>query len=278
LGGGPARVRTPGPLARHKKRHHAERPRDRHCHGGPEKPCRRERRSAAEGRPQPPQQPSPATVGDDGRLVIGDLRLSADDIKSIMAEKAQRDSRIANAPKDAASYALDLPENFELPVGAEGWQWNTDDPMTAALFDHAKEFAFKHGLDQSAFSQMISLYASHEVAEAARFNEARRGEIEKLGANAAVRVDSVATWLDAMVGSELSSALTRTMFTSNQVRAFERLMRSFVSQGVSGNPAGARDGAHGREPARLSEEAYSRLSFTEKQQYAAQFDQSRFSR
>ena len=52
------------------------------------------------GRQQPqPTEAGPASV-DGGKLAIGNLRLSADDIKGILAEKAARDSRAANTPGD----------------------------------------------------------------------------------------------------------------------------------------------------------------------------------
>jgi hypothetical protein len=226
----------------------------------------------AEGQPQP--QPGPAAVVD-GKLVVGDLSLSADDIKSILAEKAARDSRAANRPADAGGYSLDLPSDFELPPGVAGWRWNLDDPTTAALLGQAKEWAFAHRLDQPAFSGLLGLYVANQIADQQRFDAARKAEIGKLGSAVATRVDAVNTWLESQLGSELAGALRKTMFTADAVRGYERLMRNYVSQGVYGNPAGGRDGA-GSQPERLSDEAYARLSYAEKQEYASRFDQRQF--
>jgi hypothetical protein len=236
------------------------------------RPAQRRRRGRAPGDQQP--QPGPASVAD-GKLRVGDLSLSADDIKSIMAEKAQRDSRAANTPKDAAGFDLSLPADFVLPPGVAEWKWDTETPTTAATLGAAKNFAFEHGLDQPAFSKLLALYASHEIAEQNRFNAARAAEVGKLGTNAAARIDSVNVFLESQVGSELAGELRRTMVTSGQVKAYEKLMRNFSSQGVSGNPAAARDGA-GAGPERVSDEAYNKMSYAERQAYAARFDQRQF--
>jgi hypothetical protein len=217
-------------------------------------------------------QRGPAAVGADGKLVVGDLTLSADDIKSILAEKAARDSRAANRPADAGGYSLDLPGDFELPPGIAEWRWNVDDPTTAALLGSAKEWAFANGLDQPAFSKLLGIYAGHQITEERRFSEAKAAEVGKLGTNAAGRVDAVNTWLESQVGSQLAHELRRTMVTAGQVKAYEQLMRNFVSQGVSGNPGAGRDGAH-NQPPKVDQTTYDRMSYAEKQAYAAQFAQ-----
>jgi hypothetical protein len=63
-----------------------------------------------------------ATVAEDGRLKIGSLVLSDADIQQIMTEAGAREARKATMPADAASYALDLPADFQLPQGME-WKW-----------------------------------------------------------------------------------------------------------------------------------------------------------
>jgi hypothetical protein len=134
-----------------------------------------------------------------------------------------------------------------------------------------QEFAFAHGLDQSGFSKMLAIYANRQLAEAAHFNQARRAEIEKLGSAAAARVDAMNMFLESQLGSELAGALRKTMFTADSVRAVERLMRNYVSQGVYASPGAARDGAHGRGPEKLSDEAYGKLSYHQKIQYAEDY-------
>jgi hypothetical protein len=112
----------------------------------------------------------------------------------------------------------------------------------------------------------------HQLREQAAFNQARSAEITKLGSNAAGRVDAIGTWLDAMLGSKSAAALRKSLLLSEQVVAYEKLMRAFVSQGVSGNPGGGRDGAHG-QPERLSDADYQKLSYHEKIEYAQRFQQ-----
>jgi hypothetical protein len=207
--------------------------------------------------------------------VVGDMTLTADQVKAILAEKAARDSRAATMPKDAASYDLSLPQDFQLPVGMSEWKWNTEDPVSAALLGQAKEFAHAHGLDQPAFSKMLGLYASHQIADEQRFSEAKRAELSKLGPNAPTRVDAVVTWLQSQVGSKLADTVRRSLFTADQIVAFEKIMRNFVSQGIGGNVGGGRDPG-GAGPERISDEAYAKLSYSEKQAYAARFDQRQF--
>jgi hypothetical protein len=130
-------------------------------------------------------------------------------------------------------------------------------------------------MSQEGFGKMLSIYAAEKIRENQAFATARQGEIAKLGVNAPTRVDAIGTWLEAQLGGDLAGALRNTLYTSKQVEAFEGLIRRFVSQGVSGNPAAGRDGAH-REPAKLSDADYAKLTYGEKAEYAKQFDQSRF--
>jgi hypothetical protein len=215
-------------------------------------------------------QPGPAVVGADGKLHVGDYALSADDIKGILAAKAERDSRAANTPKTAADYSLDLPEGFELPAGVSEWRWNLDDPTSAAMLGQAKEWAHAHQIDGPAFSKLLGLYASNQILEQQRFDQARKAEITKLGANVSTRVDAVGTWLEAQLGSHLAHALRQTMVTARSVEAYEKLMRNYISQGVGGNPGGSRDGA-GAGPEKISQAEYDGMSYHQKIEYAQRF-------
>jgi hypothetical protein len=221
-------------------------------------------------RPQPTEA-GPATV-DGGKLRVGDLALSADDVKGILAEKAARDSRAANTPATADGFTLDLPKDFELPPGTDQWAWDLETPHAAAQLGTLKQWAKSNNLDQPAFSQLLSIYAGHQIAEERRFSEARAAEVGKLGSNAPTRIDAVTTFLQSQLGAELAGELRRTMVTAGQVRAYEKIMRNFISQGVGGNPGGARDGA-ASQPERMSDSDYSKLSYHEKQEYAARFQQ-----
>ena len=176
-------------------------------------------------------------------------------------------------PADASSYDTSLPSDFVLPPGVGEFRWS-DDPVSVASLGQVKQLAFELGLDQPAFSKLLSVYAGHQVAEERRFAEAKAAEVTKLGANAPGRIDAVGTWLQAMCGSELAGALRMTMHTAKAVEGFERLMRAFSSQGVSGSPGAGRDG-QSSQPSRISDADYPKLTYAEKQAYASKFDQSR---
>jgi hypothetical protein len=183
--------------------------------------------SDAVGQPQPDQQQpqqQPLHLGEatsDGvKLRVGELELSEADIKGLMERRSFEQGRAATMPKDAASYTLDLPENFELPAGSSEWVWNTNDPTSAALLGQAKEWAFAHKLDQSAFSGLLGLYAAQQLAEAQRINEARQQQVQLLGPAVASRVDAVQTWIRSAVGNDADArALTSNLYTAAWPRA-----------------------------------------------------------
>jgi hypothetical protein len=235
----------------------------------------------ADARAQPGQQQTtpqaqPSATSDGNVLRVGSYELSESDIASLMAEKSQRDSRAALMPATAADFKLDLPSDFQLPAGTSEFAWDLETPHAAAQLGALKNWAHANQLDQNSFSQLLSIYAGHMVSEQQRFAAAQKAEIGKLGANAPTRVDAVNTWLESRVGSELAAALRTSMFTSKSVEAYEALMRGYISQGISGNPAASRDGEHGRGPQKVDEATYQKMTYTERQAYAQQFDQSKF--
>ena len=221
----------------------------------------------------PPKPERPAWAYDrhwdpaKGELKGDDLRREID---GLLADKAAETSRKASLPAPEG-YQLKFNPDYQLPAGFE-WSWDNQDQTLAGA---ARQFAHKHGVSQEGFSELLGIYASKEIADAQLFRNGLAKEVEKLGVNAATRIDAVRTFLDARIGDK-AGAIYNNMHTVAQVEAFETLIRNIVSQGVGGNPAGARDAAHGREPAKLSDTDYAKLTFGEKAQYAAQFDQSRF--
>jgi hypothetical protein len=241
------------------------RPRDRSTSDAP---------PAAGDQPQTQQRPAGSATVDGGKLKIGELELSEADVRGLMERKGIEDSRKATMPKDAAGYELKLPENFEMPPGVGEFKWALEDSTSAAILGQAKAFAHSVGLDQASFSQMMGLFASYRLGEQAQFNAVQKQQLEMLGPNAAIRVDSVARWLDAAIGTKASESLRKSMFTASQVQAYESLMRAFVGQGVHGNVGAARDGG-AEQPGKISDEAYNKLSFTDRIAYAQQFDQSK---
>jgi hypothetical protein len=222
-------------------------------------------------------QPTPVASVEGDRLKIGDYSLSPGDIAGLMERKGLEDSRRAQMPERPGDYSLDLPSDFQLPEGVAEWQWKMDDPVLTPLLGQAKEWAHSNGLSQVEFSKVMSLFAQHQLSEQRMFADAKRSELEKLGSAAPTRVDAVRTWVHAMVGDaapHLLRVLEQAPMASTIV-AFEKLMSRWSSQGIGGSPGAHRDGTDGRGPQRISDEAYSKLSYTEKQQYAAQFPQNR---
>jgi hypothetical protein len=204
----------------------------------------------------PQQQPD--------RIRVGDLELTADDLKGLMERRGLEESRKATLPKDAASYNLDLPADFKLPDGV-AWQWNLNDPVLTPLIGQAKEWAFANGVNQEGFSKMMSLFAASQIHEQQLINRARSAEVGKLGANAAIRVDAVTTFLRGHLGDAHAKAIQSGLHTAAQIQAFEALMTRFTNQG-----GGSYSGAHREvnQPERLSSEAYNKLTYTEKKAYA----------
>jgi hypothetical protein len=216
---------------------------------------------ASPGDPQP--QPAP------DRIRVGDLELTADDLKGLMERKSLEDGRRASMPKDAAGYELALPSDFVLPEG-QTYKFATDDPVLGPLLGQAKLVAHDLGIDQNGFSRLLGLFAASQINEQRMIDAAGAKELDKLGSNANNRVDAVRTFLRAHLGDELAGALRRGMHTERQVVAYERLMQKFTNQGGS-----SYSGAHREvnQPERLSNEAYNKLTYTEKKDYAANFGQ-----
>jgi hypothetical protein len=237
------------------------RPRDRSASDAP---------PAAGDQPQTQQRAVGPATSDGGKLKIGELELSEADVRGLMERKSVEDSRKASMPANAQAYETKLPAGFQLPPGTE-WTFDTNNPGNAAAIGAAKEWAFRHQLDQSAFSELLGMHAANQLAEAQQFQQVQRQQLEMLGPAAAQRVDAVNTWLSALLGSKPSESLRRGLFLADQVKAFEGLMRAFIGQGVSGNPGSARDGGP-ETPGKLSDEDYGRLSYHEKLVYAESFN------
>jgi hypothetical protein len=130
----------------------------------------------------------------------------------------------------------------------------------------AKEWAHAHGIDQAGFSKMMSLYAATQLHEGQMIARARAAEVGKLGDTAPARIDAVTQFLRGNLGDVHAKALTAGLHTAAAIQALEVLVTKFTNQG-----GGSYSGAH-REPAQkagvLSAEAYNKLSYTEKKQYA----------
>jgi hypothetical protein len=229
----------------------------------------RARDGSTTGDPANPGDPASATT--DGKVLrLGDLELSEADVRKLMVESAQREAARANMPSTPAEYSLDLPADFKMPDGVQ-WKWAENDPVLTPLIGMAKEWAHAHGIDQAGFSKMMSLYAATQVHEGQLIAKARAAEVGKLGANAPVRIDAVTQFLRGNLGDAHAKALTAGLHTAAAIQALEVLVTKFTNQG-----GGSYSGAHREPPQKagtVSTEQYARMSYTERKNYAAQFEQ-----
>jgi hypothetical protein len=132
---------------------------------------------AKPGDPAQPQQTTP------DRIRVGDVELTADDLKGLMERRGLEESRRATMPEKPENYSLDLPADFKLPDGVQ-WQWNLADSVLTPLIGQAKEWAFANGIGQEGFSKMMSLFAASQVHEQQLISRVAAAEVEKLGAAA----------------------------------------------------------------------------------------------
>jgi hypothetical protein len=226
--------------------------------------------------PQPQSQPGPA-ASDGTKLRVGDYELSPDDIKGLMERRALEQSRKATLPASPDKYLLQLPPDFKMPDGMAEWRFDVNHPVQGPLLARAQQIAHENGMSQEGFSRMLALHVANEVQQQQMFDRAKAAELNKLGEMAGVRVDAVRTFVRSMVGDAAPALLMvlEQAPVASTIVGFEKLMRAFSSQGLGGFPGAARDGGDlSRGPQKVSDELYAKMTFFEKQQYAAQFDQS----
>lgn len=188
-----------------------------------------------------------------------------EDFDGLVASKAAADSRAASVPESADKYEIKLPASFKLPHGVELPQGekviDENDPRVA----EAREYALSQKMTQSDFEEMLAFGAKMDIAERQRLNDAVKAEREKLGGRAKERVKAVTTFLDAKLGAEMARSLHSMMFTATQVEAFERLIQLSIGD-VVGRPGAGREA----KPSDVSDEEWSKMSPTQKINYARQ--------
>jgi hypothetical protein len=208
---------------------------------------------------QPGEQPN-ATLNPDQKYHFGDLELSGQEISDLLKFKGETDLRRAAVPADPSQYKIEA-KDVVLPPGMD-WKFNEADPALAA----ARTWAHQNQLSQEQFSSLIGQYASMEAAKENTFRNTMKGELEKLGANATMRMTAIGTWLNGVVGSDLAKSMVAGCFSEKQVRGLELLANKMASQGHASFSQ-----AH-REPpnpntgplSSMSEEHYDSLSAAEK--------------
>jgi hypothetical protein len=205
--------------------------------------------------------PSDATVTADGRLQVGEMLLSQDDIATLIADKAQADLRKTQVPDKPESYAAELPKEFKLPEGMT-WQFDTNSPA----YVDARAWAHRNGLSQSQWSEALSFFASTQIAEQQMVGRAAQIEVEKLGAHGTARVTAVDTWLRGTLGDDLGKAVRGMMLTAKAVEGIEKLMTKMSTQGhASFRQDGREVDRGGKGPlSSMSDEAYAATSANER--------------
>jgi hypothetical protein len=180
--------------------------------------------------PRPGEPPAAVAPAPD-RIKVGDRTWTAQELNDVASFKAAEDSRRATLPSDPTGYKAELPQDFKPPEGVT-FSFNENDPILA----QARTLAHAKGWSQADLSDALALYASVQVADMTKLQNARQAEINKLGAAGGSRVDHVIAWLKARGGPD-AEVLCKTLDyapVAGTVMAFERLMQQFSSQGGSG--------------------------------------------
>jgi hypothetical protein len=180
----------------------------------------------AAGEPDPAAAPADAPPADTQKFRVGKYETSEAELAAMLDRQAQDDLRRANVPPSPAEYKLELSPNTKLPGNVE-YKFDASDPGLIA----AKNWAHSKGLDQAGFSEMITLYASHEAQQNAALLEVSRAEIAKAGVNAPQRVDAIGKWIRAEIGDADAKPVLATMVTDAHLRFFEKMQQRITSQG-----------------------------------------------
>ena len=206
---------------------------------GPENPRARghspavEQREAATDRAsgskeQPGADPQTQPEHSTEKLKIGKYEVSEADLATMMERQAHEDLRRQKIPRTPDDYKLELSPDAKLPGNAE-FKFDGNDPSLVA----AKNWAHSKGLDQSALSEMLTIYASHVAGQSAALADRSRSEIAKAGVNAPQRVDAVGKWITGEMGEADAAPIRATIVTDAHLRFYEKLMNKISSQGAA---------------------------------------------
>ena len=181
------------------------------------------------GEQQQQQQQTPhSPPAAEQKIRVGDAEYDAADLQSAIAERAEAASRKATLPSSPDGYEIKLPDGFQAPEGVR-FEFNQADPALKAF----REFAYKRGIDQATFSEVLGVFASTKMGEAIQHAQMRDVNMRALGAAGPQRVEAVATWLQARAGAEgkATGDFLRQFPSAAIVKTMENLMRAFSSQG-----------------------------------------------
>jgi hypothetical protein len=182
-------------------------------------------RAAGEPAPSAPSADAPPVLNAD-KVKIGRYETSEAELAALLDRQAHDDLRKANVPPTPDAYKLEISPDAKLPGNVE-FKFDGNDPGLQA----ARAWAFSKGLDQSAFSEMLTLYASHVAQQEHAMAEISRAEIAKAGVNAPMRVDAISKWITSEVGSADAKPIIATLVTDAHLRFYEKLHHKITSQG-----------------------------------------------
>jgi hypothetical protein len=208
---------------------------------------------------------------------FGDTTVSEQKLREFLANKGARESGRLQAPETTDGYKVELPASFKAPLGVEV-ALNEADPA----FGQLRAWAHSHAIDQSAFSDLLGVYAGHQASQLAIGKFAYESEVAKLGAAGPGRIDALATWLRGTLGDEgkiLSGVRDAKgnvhggiLWTAQIVGALEKMMNNQRSQGAASYSGNNRDmGNHdaGKIP------GYDKMDFAQRRHAQEQLRQQR---
>ena len=192
------------------------------------------------------------------RLGIGEFTEQA--ITDALTAKAEADVKRQAVPTEPSGYQVKLPDSFVQPVGAD-FQFCEDDPQQRYGLTGAKNFAAKHGLDQSGFEELLSLHVATTFEGDRLAREFNAEQDRLLGEKGNERLGAVYSWMENMAGADGAKALMAGVVTARQVAAFEGLMQRVISQGGTQFTQSHRDNAP-PDPGKIS--GYENMSFEQR--------------
>jgi hypothetical protein len=209
-------------------------------------------------------RPPAAAEGEAEKFKVGEHEITAAELSELMQQKAAADSRAAQVPKTAGEYKLELSKDLVLPDGVQFKVASPDDPVKGPMFAAARDWAHKNNLTQGQFSELLGLYASTTAHEQIMINKAAVAERAKLGVSGGARVDAVALFLRGRYGETAARPMINTLVTEAQVRIWEDVITRSTNGGGGSFSQRGRD----MEPQGISDEAYNKMSYSQKVDYA----------